>query len=147
MKNFYFNLLDNQKLPEGPLLMSPDGLISSFKREIIDRTPQSFKIECLTQVVNLFPPDVCPYFAGFGNKITDAISYESVGVNKNKIFIINEKGKINQFNKCYNTTYSHIDELVEEMFPDVRSNNFYQGNPSFFKPSIKDVKNIKDLFK
>ncbi len=127
--------------------MSPDGLISSFKREVIDRTPQSFKIECLTQIVNLFPADEQPYFAGFGNKITDAISYESVGVNKGKIFIINEKGKICQFNRLYKSSYSHMDNIVEEMFPHVDSNNFYQGNLNFFKPSMKDIIKIKDLFK
>lgn len=127
--------------------MSPDGLISSFKREVIDRTPQSFKIQCLTQILNLFPPEVCPYYAGFGNKITDAIAYESVGVNKNKIFIINEKGRINQYNKYYITTYTQLDESIEELFPDVRSVNCFNGNLNYFKPSYKDFKNIKDLFK
>jgi phosphatidate phosphatase PAH1 len=32
--------IDERSLPEGPILMSPDGLISSFKREIIDKTSQ-----------------------------------------------------------------------------------------------------------
>ena len=125
--------------------MSPDGLISSFKREVIDRTPQRFKIECLTQILNLFPADESPYFSGFGNKNTDAISYEAVGVNKNKIYIINEKGKINQFNKFYKTTYTEIDEIVEEMFPDIKSNNTFNGNLNYFKPSIK-FNNLNDLF-
>lgn len=138
--------LDNQKLPDGPLLMSPDGLISSFKREVIDRTPQRFKIECLTSILNLFPADESPYFSGFGNKITDAIAYEAVGVNKNKIYIINEKGKINQFNKFYKTTYTDIDDIVEEMFPNMKSNNTYHGDLNYFKPSVK-FSNLDELFK
>jgi phosphatidate phosphatase LPIN len=126
--------------------MSPDGLISSFKREVIDRTPQRFKIECLTQILNLFPSDESPYFCGFGNKITDAIAYEAVGVNKNKIFIINEKGKINQFNKFYKTTYTDIDDMVEQMFPNMKSYNTYNGDLNYFKPSVK-FNNLDDLFK
>lgn len=38
----YLNKLnqDNLQLPKGPLVMSPDGLFTSFKREVIDKTPQ-----------------------------------------------------------------------------------------------------------
>src|SRR5689334_6961211 len=105
------------------MLMSPDGLVSSFKREIIDRIPQSFKIECLTQIVNLFPSDATPFYAGFGNRHTDAIAYEAVGVNKSKIFIINESGDITQYNNYYRTSYLNMKELIEEMFPPVKGNN------------------------
>lgn len=31
-------------LPPGPVIMSPDRLFSSFKREVIDRRPDIFKI-------------------------------------------------------------------------------------------------------
>jgi phosphatidate phosphatase LPIN len=118
--------------------MSPDGLVSSFKREVIDRTPQSFKIDCLTQILNLFPPDTKPFFAGFGNKITDAISYESVGINKSKIFIINEKGEISQYNNYYKTSYLHINDMFLEMFPPVYGNNTFFGNLNYFKPNQSD---------
>lgn len=42
----YLNTLNqnNIKLPKGPLVMSPDGLFTSFKREVIDKTPQVTKI-------------------------------------------------------------------------------------------------------
>lgn len=118
--------------------MSPDGLVSSFKREVIDRTPQSFKIECLTQILNLFPPDAKPFFAGFGNKLTDAISYESVGINKSKIFIINEKGEISQYNNYYRTSYVQINDMFLEMFPPVNGNNTFYGYLNYFKPSHTD---------
>jgi phosphatidate phosphatase LPIN len=133
-------------LPPGPLLMSPDGLVSSFKREVIDRTPQSFKIECLTQILNLFPPDESPYYAGFGNRITDAVSYESVGVNKSKIFLINEKGDISQYNNYYRSSYHTINDLVHEMFPPVKGVNTYYGSYNFFKPPMPNI-DINSLFK
>jgi phosphatidate phosphatase PAH1 len=49
--------------------MSPDGLISSFKRELIDKTSQHLKISILNEVKNLFPLERLPFIAGFGNRI------------------------------------------------------------------------------
>lgn len=34
-------------LPEGPIIMSPDRLMRSFNREVIQKKPQVFKIACL----------------------------------------------------------------------------------------------------
>lgn len=39
----------------------------------------------------LFPRDSNPFYAGFGNRDTDEISYLKVGIPKGKIFIINPK--------------------------------------------------------
>lgn len=40
-KTYLNNLVQNNvKLPRSPLVMSPDGLFTSFKREVIDKTPQ-----------------------------------------------------------------------------------------------------------
>jgi phosphatidate phosphatase LPIN len=120
--------------------------MASFKREVIDRTPQSFKIECLTQVLNLFPSDIQPFYAGIGNKETDAISYQSVGVNKSKIFIINEKGEIRGYNKHYTTSYNQINDFVNEFFPQIGGYNTYDGDVNFFKAPLNKNYNIKDLF-
>jgi len=40
---------------------------------------------------DLFPDDCNPFYAGFGNRDTDEISYLKVGIPKGKIFIINPK--------------------------------------------------------
>jgi len=45
-------------------------LISSFNQEVIKRKPEQFKIACLKDVKSLFPENVNPFFAGFGNRIT-----------------------------------------------------------------------------
>lgn len=37
-------------LPSGPLLMSPDGYVKSFAREVIDKTPDQLKIKLLASV-------------------------------------------------------------------------------------------------
>ncbi|TYK04852.1 LNS2 (lipin/Ned1/Smp2) protein [Cucumis melo var. makuwa] len=38
---------DGKALPEGPVVISPDGLFPSLYREVIRRAPHEFKIACL----------------------------------------------------------------------------------------------------
>ena len=63
-------------------------------REIIIKKPHLFKIKCLKEIKDLFPADSEPFYAGFGNRDTDYISYKTLSINENKIFIINPKGEI-----------------------------------------------------
>ena len=57
----------NMKLPDGPLFLNPDSLIYAFKREVIDRNPEEFKINCMKEIQSLFQ-DRNPFFAGYGNR-------------------------------------------------------------------------------
>lgn len=51
-----------------------------------------FMLSSLLQDIRaLFPSDRNPFYAGFGNRDTDEISYLKVGIPKGKIFIINPK--------------------------------------------------------
>ena len=54
-------------LPDGPLFLNPDSLVNAFKREVIDRNPEEFKIRCLKDIQSLFE-DKNPFFAGYGNR-------------------------------------------------------------------------------
>ena len=60
-----------------------------------------FKIAALKNIKHLFPDDMNPFFCGFGNRDTDAISYRAVGIPLDKIFIINHDGEIHHFNSMY----------------------------------------------
>lgn len=62
--------------------------------QVILRRPHEFKIRCLEDIRSLFPPDWNPFYAGFGNRDTDEISYLAVGVPPSRIFIINPKGAL-----------------------------------------------------
>ncbi|XP_062197659.1 phosphatidate phosphatase PAH2-like isoform X2 [Phragmites australis] len=47
-RQFLFNLKqDGKALPDGPVVISPDGLFPSLYREVIRRAPHEFKISCL----------------------------------------------------------------------------------------------------
>lgn len=137
-------------LPMGPVLLSPSSLFSAFHRsdiihtksprdgterrgqtfrltcvyrEVIEKKPEKFKIECLTDIKQLFYPNTEPFYAAFGNRATvsllrpgqtkpkallwkvilrvivwfqDVYSYKEVGVPLNRIFTVNPKGELIQ---------------------------------------------------
>ena len=148
-KNTLFSLTqDSLKMPKGPVLMSPDGFFISLKKEVIDRTPQEFKIECLTNVLNLFS-GTQPFYAGIGNKQSDVYAYEAVGVPRDKIFIINEKGEVRTpANKFHLTTFKQIHEEIDLMFPDVKGGNTYFYDVDYYKPKLDDKEvDVDEWFK
>ncbi len=57
-------------LPEGPVMLSPNRLLTSINREVIRRNPEEFKIACLKDIRALFPPSQSNFYAGFGNRHT-----------------------------------------------------------------------------
>ncbi|KAE9600040.1 hypothetical protein Lal_00046005 [Lupinus albus] len=121
-RQFLFNLnQDGKVLPDGPVVISPDGVFPSLYREVIRRAPHEFKIACLEDIRALFPSDCNPFYAGFGNRVTDEISYLKVGIPKGKIFIINHRGEI-VVNHCLDTkSYTSLHALVNGMFPPTYS--------------------------
>ncbi|KAK9033607.1 hypothetical protein V6N11_049794 [Hibiscus sabdariffa] len=117
-RNFLLNLKqDGKALPNGPVVISPDGLFPSLYREVIKRTPHEFKIACLEDIRKLFPSDYNPFYAGFGNRDTDDLSYREIGIPTGKRFIINPKGEV-VTSHCMNTrSYTSLHTLVHDMFP------------------------------
>ncbi|KAH9623201.1 hypothetical protein KSS87_019865 [Heliosperma pusillum] len=117
-RQFLFNLKqDGKELPEGPVIISPDGLFPSLYREVIRRAPHEFKISCLEDIKVLFPPDQNPFYAGFGNRDTDELSYLRVGIPIGKIFIINPKGQIAVNRRVDTKSYTSLHSLVHGVFP------------------------------
>ncbi|GLT92258.1 hypothetical protein SLE2022_101040 [Rubroshorea leprosula] len=117
-RQFIVNLKqDGKALPDGPIVISPDGLFPSLFREVIRRAPHEFKIACLEDIKALFPPDCNPFYAGFGNRDTDEISYLKVGIPKGKIFIINPKGEVAVNRRLDTKSYTSLHAIVHGMFP------------------------------
>uniref|UniRef100_A0A4W4EAZ1 phosphatidate phosphatase n=1 Tax=Electrophorus electricus TaxID=8005 RepID=A0A4W4EAZ1_ELEEL len=105
-------------LPQGPVLLSPSSLFSALHREVIEKKPEKFKIECLTDIKNLFSPNTEPFYAAFGNRATDVHSYKEVGVPLNRIFTVNPKGELVQEHAKTNiSSYGHLCEVVDHVFP------------------------------
>uniref|UniRef100_A0A8C5BBZ9 phosphatidate phosphatase n=1 Tax=Gadus morhua TaxID=8049 RepID=A0A8C5BBZ9_GADMO len=105
-------------LPRGPLMLAPSSLFSAFHREVIEKKPEKFKIECLTDIRNLFPVSQQPFYAAFGNRENDVFAYKQVGVPVCRIFTVNPKGElILEQARGNKTSYGRLSELVEHLFP------------------------------
>ncbi|EMC98721.1 hypothetical protein BAUCODRAFT_65912 [Baudoinia panamericana UAMH 10762] len=112
------------RLPKGPVILSPDRTIAALRREIYLRKPEIFKMACLRDIMALFTGHGAgsPFYAGFGNRLTDALSYRSVNIPSTRIFTINSNSEVSldllSLNK-YKTAYGSMREIVDHYFPPV----------------------------
>ncbi|KAI5960678.1 ned1 [Candida pseudojiufengensis] len=127
---------DGLTLPKGPVILSPDRTFAALRREVVLKKPEIFKMACLSDLRNLFyeksetnddeDNDQTPFYAGFGNRITDAISYRSVHIPSHRIFTINPNGEVHMELlelAGYKSSYLHIGELVDHFFPPIKEVN------------------------
>jgi len=115
-------------LPDGPLFLNPDSLIHAFKREVIDRNPEEFKIRCLKDIQSMFQ-DKNPFFAGYGNRPNDAFAYRAVGIPVSRIFTINPNGELrHELTQNFQTSYGEQDSIVDLVFPAI---GYQQYDPEF----------------
>lgn len=112
---------DGYELPEGPVILSPDRTIAALHREVIMRKPEIFKMACLRDIAKLYGyVEGTPFYAGFGNRITDALSYRSVGIPSTKIFTIDTNSEVRMELlelTGYKSSYVLITDLVDHFFP------------------------------
>nr|XP_031859515.1 uncharacterized protein CI109_004977 [Kwoniella shandongensis]KAA5526587.1 hypothetical protein CI109_004977 [Kwoniella shandongensis] len=139
----------NYRLPEGPVIMSPDRLMASLHREVIMRKPELFKMACLRDIQRLFGAQSKEaFYAGFGNRITDAMSYRSVGIEASKIYTIDSAGVVKTellSAAGHKGSYIQLNDLVNEVFPPVSTKfkpEFTDFN--YWRASIPDIP-IPDL--
>ncbi|KAG7702231.1 hypothetical protein KL914_005362 [Ogataea haglerorum] len=144
---------DGIKLPVGPVILSPDRTIAALKREIVLKKPEVFKMACLNDIKALYDKKqprnaetpqtdgsssrqtaadnpYTPFYAGFGNRITDALSYRNVGIPSSRIFTINPDGDVHMElleMAGYKSSYVSIGELVDQFFPPVNVSRTRQG--------------------
>ncbi|KAI9817125.1 MAG: hypothetical protein M1827_001237 [Pycnora praestabilis] len=113
---------EGYRLPKGPVIMSPDRTIAALRREIYLRKPEVFKMACLRDILNLFSHKHNPFYAGFGNRLTDALSYRTVNIPSTRIFTINSNAEVSldllSLNK-YKSSYVTMREVVDHFFPPV----------------------------
>ncbi|XP_010543338.1 PREDICTED: phosphatidate phosphatase PAH1 [Tarenaya hassleriana] len=140
-RSFLVNLKqDGKALPNGPVVISPDGLFPALYREVIRRAPHEFKIACLEDIRKLFPTDYNPFYAGFGNRDTDELSYRKLGIPKGKVFIINPKGEVATGHRIDVKSYTSLHTLVNDMFPPtslVEQEDYNSWN--FWKTPLEEV--------
>ncbi|ENN74670.1 hypothetical protein YQE_08787, partial [Dendroctonus ponderosae] len=110
----------DMSMPDGPILLNPTSLITAFHREVIEKKPEAFKISCMSDIKALFPSDLEPFYAGYGNRINDVWAYRAVGIPIHRIFTINSKGELkHELTRTFQSSYSGQSLVVNEVFPPV----------------------------
>lgn len=141
---------DGDTLPFGPVLLSPDRTMAALKREVILKKPEVFKMACLNDIKNLYGEGYNPFYAGFGNRITDALSYRSVNIPSSRIFTINPVGEVHMELlelAGYKSSYVYINELVDHFFPPVDSgdvNDEHFTDVNFWREPLPDLSDLSD---
>lgn len=146
------------RLPNGPIIMSPDRLMESFTREVIRRKPHEFKIGALREIRSLFAKDHNVFHAGFGNRVTDGISYIATGIPPYRIFTVNPQGELEVMKALYESagSYTSLKTLVGSVFPDISGKhgkearrNLLEGSAfndwNFWKQELPDIEDIEDI--
>jgi hypothetical protein len=85
-------------MPEGPLLMSRDGISRALYKEVILKDSVRTKSEILLNIVDVYKSvgdtRICPFVLGIGNKENDAMAYNSCGLSNDRILLIDTSSKI-----------------------------------------------------
>ena len=118
-KSYLQSLAQGSKnLPDGPVLLSPTSVLMAFRKEVIERKPEEFKIACLSDLRALFPVKH-PFYAGFGNRETDVKSYAAVNIPPERILIINPSGDVRRADHIgFVSSYASMAvETVDYLFP------------------------------
>ena len=87
-------------------------------REVIERRPEEFKIAALSDLKKLFPVSQ-PFFAGFGNRETDTMSYRAVDIPSSRILIVDPSGRVRRSDFVgYVSNYNSMaNDAVDYLFP------------------------------
>jgi len=105
------------------LFARASGSSSSFiNPEDVSATAQGGQTTAEKEASNRAGKGGSPFYAGFGNRLTDALSYRSVNIPSTRIFTINSSAEVSldllSLNK-YKTGYSSMREIVDHYFPPV----------------------------
>ena len=106
-------------LPVGPLFLNPESVFRAFKKEVIDKKPEIFKISCLKKLQDLFDCET-PFFAGYGNRPNDIVAYETVGIPRTRIFIVNKTGELKgSYSETHRSTYGTQRTIADHYYPPI----------------------------
>lgn len=137
-------------LPEGPVLLNPSSLIHAFHREVILKKPEEFKIAALRDIATVFG-SISPYYAGFGNRPTDVLTYCTLGIPRSRIFTVNPTGVLtHDLMNTFRSSYKDLHELADHFFPaktDATSPTTPEAYRSFnfWRAPMPDIGDLDDL--
>ncbi|CAM9647090.1 unnamed protein product [Scytosiphon promiscuus] len=104
-------------LPRGPVLCPPEVLFRGSSSHERRGHQEVFKMTALRGLKLIFPADVNPLYAGFGNSVSDMVAYKKMTVPEGRIFLINSMGELHNINHTYRQTYLSLSRHVDLTFP------------------------------
>ncbi|CAM9194006.1 unnamed protein product, partial [Hapterophycus canaliculatus] len=109
-------------LPRGPVLCPPEVLFRGSSSQDRRGHQEVFKMTALRGLKLIFPADVNPLYAGFGNSVSDMVAYkkashDDMAVPEGRIFLINSMGELHNINHTYRQTYLSLSRHVDLTFP------------------------------
>lgn len=104
---------------------------------------------CLRDILNLFGQNHNPFYAGFGNRLTDALSYRSVKIPSTRIFTINSYAEVSLdllTLTTYKSSYVNMRDLVDHYFPPVGllSQDEQYTDFNYWRETIPDPEEFSD---
>ena len=106
-------------MPKGAIFLSVSNIFNVIYTEVIKKSPHLFKISTLTNINKIIEGNGLK--GGFGNKLTDTVSYKAVGIAMNRIFKVDSKGVISLCSGLeVRSGYSSLQGFVNAMFPAER---------------------------
>ncbi|KAJ5161798.1 hypothetical protein N7492_007190 [Penicillium capsulatum] len=120
---------DGYRLPKGPVICSPDRTMAALRREIYLRKPEVFKMACLRDILNLFSGKENPFYAGFGNRLTDALSYRSVNIPSTRIFTINSNAELRDYARITRPFFPPVTLLVHSGGEEYTDFTYWRDTP------------------
>jgi hypothetical protein len=119
-------------LPNGPVLLSPDRLLASDNEDPLTSVTRDFKFAALNGIRTLFPQDVNPFYAAFGNTYADSVVFTQVGVFPGKVFLVDQgDGRLRHRSMMnYQESYSSLLGLLDKMFPPICSSPSLRHPPT-----------------
>lgn len=115
------------RLPSGPVIYSPECLLSSksLKEQNLPHIshPEIFKAAVLRGLKSLFPANHSPFYACFGSSEKDMSAFSSCGVSEGKTFVISPKGEIGSVNRTLKWSFSDMHKFLDEIFPPIAGKN------------------------
>ena len=141
---------DESNLPDGPMLGFGGKMSKVLMMEVISHTTNEFKATILwQQVVKPFREanaknnnnnnnnDSAPTFvAGFGNTFKDVQAYHAIGIDLDRIYMINKKSQIVSFDKKIDTDNDNNNSITCAAAPDPTDDNFIFQPEKFYKDRI-----------
>lgn len=123
-KEYLFSMLQNQSqysLPQGPVLFSPEPLISSLLAEVVHQNPDVQKTKTLLDVWNIFNSNNKANIddtivAGYGNKETDVKAYTNAGISRNHIWLVDSSGVLRNVGTGHVTSYEEQALSVHSLY-------------------------------